>query len=139
MTGRGPQSVLFVCERNAGRSQIAAALFNRIAAPGRARAISAGLDAAPAVHPEVVAVMNEVGIDLSAVVPMELTARMQTEVSFLVTLGCAERCPLVPAGRRADWMLPKTSGQPLEKLREIREQVRGLVEGLVHDFGWSHQ
>jgi arsenate reductase len=128
-----------VCERNAGRSQIAAALFNRIADPERARAISAGLNAAPAVRPEVVAVMNEIGIDLAAVVPIELTARMQTEVSFLVTLGCAERCPLVPQGRRADWTLPHTAGQPLEKLRAIREQVRGLVEGLVHDFGWGRR
>jgi arsenate reductase (thioredoxin) len=87
--------------------------------------------------PEVVAVMNEIGIDLSAVVPLELTARIQTEVSFLVTLGCAERCPLVPPGRRADWTVPQTAGQPLERLRLIREEIRKLVAGLVRDRGWA--
>jgi arsenate reductase len=134
---RGPQIVLFVCERNAGRSQIAAALFNQLADPARARAISAGLNAASVVRPEVVAVMKEISVDLSAIEPIELTARMQTEVSFLVTLGCAERCPLVSAGRRADWTVPPTSGQPLERLRMIREEIRKLVADLVRDRGWA--
>lgn len=77
---RGPQSVLFVCSLNAGRSQIAAAFFNRIADPTRALGISAGLDPAPRVHPEVVAVMREVGLDLSSVEPIALTARMHEVV-----------------------------------------------------------
>lgn len=134
---RSPQSVLFVCSLNAGRSQIAAAFFNTLADPQRASALSAGLDPAPRVHPEVVTVMREVGIDLAGVEPMALTARMQTEVSFLVTLGCAERCPLIPPGRRADWKLADPAGQPLERVREIREEIRGLVAELVTEKGWG--
>ena len=80
MRVRGPQSVLFVCSLNAGRSQMAAAFFNSFADPASATAMSAGLNPASRVHPEVVTVMREVGIDLSDVIPMELTARMQTEV-----------------------------------------------------------
>jgi len=139
MTSRGPQSVLFVCEHNAGRSQIAAAFFNLIADPGRAYATSAGLNAAPRVHPEIVTVMKEVGIDLSGVVPIELTARMQTEVSFLVTMGCTERCPLIPRGRRADWDLPELVGQPLDRIRATRDQIADLVENLVRGRQWARQ
>jgi arsenate reductase (thioredoxin) len=131
------QQVLFVCSRNAGRSQIAAAFFNVLADPEKARAISAGLDPAPRVHPEVVTAMQEVGIDLSAVQPIELTARMQTEVSFLVTLGCAERCPLISAGRRADWKIDDPETLPLARVREIRDQIRGLVAGLVVERAWG--
>jgi arsenate reductase len=129
--------VLFVCSLNAGRSQMAAAFFNSHADPTLATAMSAGLDPAPRVHPEVVTVMRELGIDLSNVVPMELTARMQTEVSFLVTLGCAETCPLIPEGRRADWKLADPAGQPLEHVRAIRDQIRALVEHLISVKKWG--
>jgi arsenate reductase len=62
---------------------------------------------------------------------------MQTEISFLVTMGCGETCPLIPAGRRADWTLPDPQGQPLERVRAIRDEIHGLVEALVADKGWS--
>lgn len=134
---RDPLQVLFVCTRNAGRSQIAAAFFATLADPDKVRAISAGLDPAPRVHPEVVTAMREVGIDLSAVAPVELTGRMQTEVGFLVTMGCAERCPLVGAGRRADWMLDDPEGQSIERVRAIRDQIRDLVVALIAEKAWA--
>lgn len=118
---------------------MAAAFFNTFADPARATAMSAGLDPAPRVHPEVVTVMREIGIDLSDVVPMELTARMQTEISFLVTLGCAETCPLIPLGRRADWRLPDPEGRPLSDVRAIRDDIRGLVEDLILEKEWRRR
>ncbi len=137
MKGKAAQSVLFVCERNAGRSQMGAAFFNQLADPARAHALSAGLNAQRAVYPEVVTAMREAGIDLSDIVPIELTGRMLTEVSFVVTLGCAERCPLVPPGRRADWKLPDPAGQPLDHVRKIRDEIRDLVQQLILDKAWG--
>lgn len=131
------QHVLFVCSRNAGRSQIAAAFFNSMADPMKARATSAGLDPAPRVHAAVVTAMREVGLDLSDVRPIELTARMQTEIAFLVTLGCPERCPLIPEGRRADWKLSDAEDQPLERVREIRDEIRHLVLALITAKQWA--
>ena len=116
---------------------MAAAFFNMLADPSIAVATSAGLDPAPRVHPEVVTVMREVGIDLSNVKPIELTARMQTEVAFLVTMGCAERCPLIPEGRRADWKLSDPAGQPLARVRAIRDEIRTLVETLISEKKWG--
>lgn len=128
--------ILFVCGRNAGRSQMAAAFFNQIARTDEFSAISAGLEPAPRVYPEVVEAMKEVGLDLSEVKPIALTARMQSETFFLVTLGCGERCPLIPAGRRADWNLADPHGQPPERVREIRDEIRQLVIALVEAKGW---
>lgn len=130
-------NVLFVCGRNAGRSQMAAAFFSRLADTEQVSAISAGLDPAERVYPEVVEVMKEVGIDLSQVKPIALTARMQSETFFLVTLGCGERCPMIPAGRRADWSLADPHGQPLDRVREIRDEIRQLVTALVADKRWG--
>jgi arsenate reductase len=133
------QNVLFVCGHNAGRSQMAAAFFNQFADADQVAAISAGLEPAPRVHPEVVQAMQEVGIDLSNVTPMALTARMQTETYFLVTLGCGERCPMIPPGRRVDWEIPDPHGQPVERVREIRDEIRHLVEALVVEKGWGRR
>lgn len=137
MSGKAAQTILFVCERNAGRSQMGAAFFNRLADPARAHALSAGLNAEQAIYPDVVTAMRQAGIDLSGVIPIELTGRMLTEVSFVVTLGCAERCPLVPPGRRADWTLPDPAGQPLDRVREIRDEIRDLVRQLILDKEWG--
>ena len=106
---RVPSRVLFVCEHNAGRSQIAAAFFNMFADETRVVAVSAGLDPAARVHPLVVEVMREVGVDLSEVKPIALTARMQAEAFFLVTLGCGERCPLGPRLETCRLELPGSS------------------------------
>lgn len=133
------RNVLFVCGHNAGRSQMAAAFFNVLADPELVHATSAGLDPAPRVHPEVVDAMQEVGIDLSGVKPIALTARMQSETYFLVTLGCGERCPMIPAGRRADWSLADPRDQPIERVREIRDEIRALVRALVAEKGWGRR
>ena len=118
---------------------MAAAFFNQIADTNQISAMSAGLEPAPQVHPEVVDAMNEVGIDLSQVKPVALTGRMQSETFFLVTLGCDERCPMIPPGRRADWILADPHGQPPERVREIRDEIRQLVTDLVTAKKWNKE
>ena len=131
------QLVLFACTHNAGHSQIANAFFNQLADPAKAHGLAAGLEPADRVQDEVVEVMREVGIDLSAVQPVELTGRMLTELNFLVTLGCAERCPTIPIARRQDWRPRDPKGQSLETVRAIRDSIRGLVIELIQDKGWG--
>ena len=134
-----PKTVLFACVHNAGRSQIAAAFFNQLVDPEQLVAISAGLEPADHVHPEVVAAMREVGIELSNVKPRVLTAKMQAETAFAVTMGCGERCPLVPVHRRADWQIDDPKGQPLARVREIRDDLRRRIEALVMEKGWPRR
>jgi arsenate reductase len=110
---------------------MAAAFFNLLAAPERARALSAGTQAAERVHPEVVAVMREVGIDLSTLHPTLLTDELAAAADLLVTMGCGESCPVVPGMRRQDWNLPDPKGQPIERVRAIRDEVRVHVEQLI--------
>jgi arsenate reductase len=129
--------VLFACVHNAGRSQMAAAWFNRLADPSKARAISAGTDPSGEVHPVVLRAMNEVGINLSGVSPRLLTDDLATEASMLITMGCGEACPVVPGLRREDWPLEDPKGKPPERVREIREDVRRRVESLIEREGWS--
>lgn len=128
--------VLFACTHNAGRSQMAAALFNALADPSRARAISAGTRPGPAVHPEVAAVMRELGFDLSSAAPRLLTDELAAGVDLLVTMGCGEECPYVPGVERDDWALPDPKGRPLEEVRAIRDRIRAQVESLVARRGW---
>ncbi|HHH41373.1 MAG TPA: arsenate reductase ArsC [Chloroflexi bacterium] len=129
------KTVLFVCVHNAGRSQMAEAFFNRLAA-GRARAISAGTMPAERVHPEVVEAMAEVGIDLSRQKPKLLTPEMIEEASRIITMGCSveEVCPavFVPSD---DWELEDPKGQSIEKVRAIRDEIRRRVEALVEEMG----
>jgi arsenate reductase len=99
-------------------------------------AISAGTQPADRLDAVVVEVMQEVGIELGDVKPQPLTARLQGEVQFLVTMGCGEVCPLIPAFRRADWSVPDPAGQPIERVREIRDEIRRKVEELVDARGW---
>jgi arsenate reductase len=131
------QFVLFACAHNAGRSQIANAFFNQLADPAKAQGLAAGLEPADRVQDEVVEVMREVGIDLSAVQPVALTGRMLTELNFLVTLGCAERCPTIPLSRRQDWRPGDPKGQTVEAVRAIRDAIRALVIELVQEKGWG--
>lgn len=130
------QTVIFACIHNAGRSQMAAAFFNRFADPDRARALSAGTQPAEHVHPEVVAVMSEVDIDLSGVRPTQLTDAVAAGAELLVTMGCGESCPVVPGLRRQDWNLPDPKGQPVERVRAIRDDLRDRVERLIAAEGW---
>ncbi len=129
-------TVVFACVHNAGRSQMAAAFFNALTDPARARAVSAGTAPAVAVHPEVVTVMREVGIDLAAARPSRLTDELAAHAQLLVTMGCGEACPFVPGLRREDWNLPDPKGQSLEQIRAIRDDVRRRVERLVADHDW---
>jgi arsenate reductase len=131
------QLVLFACTHNAGRSQIANAFFNHLADPTKAHGIAAGLEPAEHVQHEVVEVMLEVGLDLAAVRPVELTGRMLTELDFLVTLGCAERCPTIPLARRQDWRLRDPMGLSVEAVREIRDEIRRLVIELIREKAWG--
>jgi arsenate reductase len=130
------KTVIFACVHNAGRSQMAAAFFNQLTDPNRARALSAGTQPAEHVHPEVVAVMREVGIDLSDARPTRLTDELAAGAQLLVTMGCGESCPVVPGLRRQDWNLPDPKGQPIERVRTIRDEIRRRVEQLIAAEGW---
>lgn len=124
-------TIIFACVHNAGRSQMAAAFFNQLAGAGRTRAISAGTDPGDRVHPEVVAAMREVGIDLSAAVPRRLTPELAECAAWLVTMGCGESCPVVPGARRDDWTIEDPKGQPVERVRQIRDEIRRRVQHFI--------
>jgi arsenate reductase len=124
-------TVLFACVRNAGRSQMAAAFFNALADPQKAHAISAGTRPADRVHPVVVEAMRETGIDVSAQTPQRLTIELARDADRLITMGCGDACPVVPGLRREDWPLDDPAGQPLERVRLIRDEVRSRVERLL--------
>jgi arsenate reductase len=131
------KTVLFACVHNAGRSQMAAAWFNALANPAAARAISAGTEPGTRVHPEVLAAMKEVGIDLSQVQPTLLTHELAAGSNLLVTMGCGEKCPVVPGLRRDDWPLEDPKGRSMEVVRGIRQEVRRRVEALIAKEGWG--
>jgi arsenate reductase len=131
-------TVIFACVHNAGRSQMAAAFFNALADPARARAVSAGTDPAERVHPEVVAAMREVGIDLSGGRPQRLTDELAASAQVLVTMGCGEACPVVPGLTRADWPIDDPKGRPLEEVWRIRDEIRRRVEGLLSAGKWRN-
>lgn len=125
--------VLFVCIHNAGRSQMSRALFE-LAAAGRHQARSAGSDPGERVHPEVVEAMLELGVDLSDRVPHRLDRADAEWADVVVTMGCGDACPIVPATRYVDWDLTDPKGLPIERVREIRDGVRGRVERLVAEL-----
>jgi arsenate reductase len=133
---RGVALVVFACVHNAGRSQMAAAFFDALADPARARALSAGTRPAERVHPEVVATMREVGIDLAQARPRLLTEELALEARLLVTMGCGEVCPGAPGVERLDWELDDPRGRSIEHVREIRDEVRARVASLVETRGW---
>ena len=128
-------TALFVCLHNAGRSQMSQALFEQAAA-GRHRARSAGSVADPdgRVHPQVVDVMREVGIDLAGRRPQRLTTELAEEADVVVTMGCGDSCPFIPGKRYVDWELPDPKGRPLEEVRATRDEIRRRVRGLVDEL-----
>jgi protein-tyrosine-phosphatase len=126
-------TALFVCLHNAGRSQMSQALFER-AAEGRHIALSAGTTPAEQVHPEVIEVMRELGIDLSDRVPQALTVELAEQADVVVTMGCGDACPYIPGKRYVDWELPDPKGQPLEHVRATREEVQRRVRALVAEL-----
>lgn len=130
-------TVIFACLHNAGRSQMAAAFFNQIADPSKARSLSAGTRPAQRVHPEVLEVMREVGVDLSAAKPQLLTTELAAGARHLVTMGCGEECPYLPGLKVQDWPLEDPKGKPAEAVRRIRDEVRGRVDEFVRAEGWE--
>jgi arsenate reductase (thioredoxin) len=131
------KKVLFACIHNAGRSQMAAAWFRALADGSKADAISAGTEPGTRVHPEVVTAMREVGIDLDGLEPQRLTDELAATASILITMGCGEACPVVPGLRRLDWPLDDPKGKPVEKVREIRDEIRTRVASLLAEEGWA--
>jgi arsenate reductase len=123
--------VIFACVHNAGRSQMAAAFFNKLADPQKAEAVSAGTEPGLRVHPEVLSVMQEIGIDLSDAKPQKLTEELACEAQLLVTMGCGDKCPYVPGLRRDDWPLQDPKGLPIEQVRAIRDDIKKRVEALL--------
>lgn len=129
--------VVFACVHNAGRSQMAAAFFNRAADPRLARATSAGTQPADRLHPEVLEVMAEVGEDLAAARPVLLTRDLVADAVCVVTMGCGEQCPVVPGVEMLDWPFPDPRGQGLDAVRGIRDAVSGRVARFVAERGWG--
>jgi arsenate reductase len=124
--------VIFACVHNAGRSQMAAAFFNQLADPQKAQATSAGTEPGVRVHPEVQAVMEEVGVDLSDAKPQKLTEELAKDAQLLITMGCGDKCPYVPDLRRDDWPLQDPKGLPIAEVRAIRDTVKRRVQELVN-------
>jgi arsenate reductase (thioredoxin) len=131
------QTVLFACVHNAGRSQMAAALFNQLADPSKARARSAGTRPGQHVHAEVQAAMREIDIDLAAARPQMLTPDLARDAILLITMGCGEECPFLPGIERDDWALPDPKGKPLQEVRAIRDDIGARVAALVGSRGWG--
>lgn len=129
--------VIFACVHNAGRSQMAAAFFNQLADPAKAQAVSAGTAPGERVHPEVQAVMQEVGIDLSHAKPQKLTEELAKEAQLLITMGCGDKCPYVPGLRRDDWPLKDPKGLSTDEVRAIRDEVKHRVQQLIEREGMS--
>ncbi len=109
------------------------ALFERAAA-GRHEAQSAGTTPAERVHPEVVAVMGELGIDVSQRAPRKLTTELAEQADVVVTMGCGDECPFIPGKRYLDWDLPDPKGRTVEEVRATRDEIERRVEGLIAEL-----
>lgn len=116
---------------------MAAALFNQLANPARARALSGGTVPAKAVHPEVIEVMGEVGIDLSGSIPRSLDHAVAQSPQVLITMGCGESCPVVPGARTLDWPIEDPKGKTAGEVRAIRDEIRARVVALLRENDWS--
>ena len=116
---------------------MAAAWFNALSDPALARAVSAGTEPGTRVHPDVLVAMREVGIELGSATPRFLSDELARSASLLVTMGCGEACPHVPGLERDDWPLEDPKGKPVERVREIRDEVRDRVRALLAARGWG--
>jgi len=128
--------VIFACVHNAGRSQMAVAFFNHLADRQKAEAVSAGTEPGLRVHPEVLTVMQEVGIDLDGAKPQKLTEALAQEAQLLITMGCGDKCPYVPGLHRDDWLLPDPKGRPMNEVRAVRDDIRIRVLALLNTEGF---
>lgn len=124
-------TVLFACVQNAGRSQIAAALFNKYADPLKARAISAGTRPASHLHHEVIAAMAARGVDVASGIPRKLTPELAAGANWLITMGCGDECPVVPGTRRDDWPIQDPKGQPPDIVNRIIGDIDARVKQLL--------
>jgi arsenate reductase (thioredoxin) len=124
---------LFVCLHNAGRSQMSAALLEREAA-GRHRSLSAGTTPSDRVHPVVVDVMRELGLDLSGRRPRLLTRELAEQADVVVTMGCGDECPYIPGKRYIDWDLPDPAGLSPAAVRALRDHIAKRVKELVAEL-----
>lgn len=131
------KTVIFACVHNAGRSQMAAYWFNHLADSTKARAISAGTEPGPHVHPVVMEAMREQGLDLSDAQPRKLTADLARDAAVLVTMGCGESCPYIPGVPVLDWPLPDPKGQGIEAVRAIRDEVESRVRAFIKENAWD--
>jgi arsenate reductase (thioredoxin) len=126
-------NALFVCLHNAGRSQISQALFER-GAEGRHEARSAGTTPGEHVHPEVIEVMKEIGIDLADRVPRRLTDADAEWADVVVTMGCGDECPFIPGTRYVDWDLPDPKGRPVHEVRALRDHIQSEIDDLLAEL-----
>jgi len=133
MVQKTQPEVLFVCVHNAGRSQMAATLTAKLS-DGRVHVRSAGSDPTDQINPAVVAAMSEIGVDMSQEFPKPLTDEVVHAADVVITMGCGDACPVYPGKRYEDWELDDPAGQPIEKVREIRDQIRGRVETLLSEL-----
>jgi arsenate reductase len=124
-------TILFACVHNAGRSQIAAALFNRYADPKKAQAISAGTQPGARLHPEVVETMRTRGIDLSSHTPRKLTPELAAAASWLITMGCGDECPVVPGAKRDDWPILDPKNQSTSTVNAITDDIDARVRRFI--------
>ncbi len=125
--------VLFVCKRNAGRSQMSQALFEQVAS-GHHQSRSAGTRPAEQIHPVVVEAMREQGIDLSAGRPQKLTDDLAEWADVVVTMGCGDACPYIPGKTYIDWDLTDPDGKSLGEVRAIRDDIGTRVTQLARDL-----
>jgi arsenate reductase len=116
---------------------MAAAFFKALADPRKAEALSAGTEPGPRVHPEVLLAMGEIGLDLSGAQPRLLTPELAAGARYLVTMGCGEKCPVIPGVPILDWPLPDPKGQPVARVREIRDEVKRRVQELLDANRWG--
>ena len=126
----GKPAVLFLCVHNAGRSQMGAGWLRHLAGD-RVEVFSGGTDPGIGLNEAAVAAMSEVGIDIAAELPQPWTDEIARAVDVIVSMGCGDACPIYPGKRYEDWELPDPSGQPIEVVREIRDDVRTRVEALI--------
>ena len=126
-------TVLFVCLHNAGRSQMSQALFEQ-AANGRHTALSAGTTPGERVHPEVVDVMRELGINIADRKPQLLTRELAQQADIVITMGCGDQCPYLPGKRYIDWDLPDPKGRPVDEVRATRDEIASRVTALLTEL-----
>lgn len=126
------KTILFACTQNAGRSQIAAALFNKLADPNKAKAISAGTHPAKNVHTNVILSLQKIGINLTYAVPVLLTKELASQANLLVTMGCEESCPYISGLKIEEWDIEDVEGKSTEETVEIQKKIEKRVRELIY-------